>query len=65
MSALRRDFLGEIFIWCKKKMSALVPSTLQRFFYENLTVNYSVPRDCVQLKQMSTLYHVRFRQIPL
>ena len=70
MSALRRDFLGEIFIWCKKKVSVqYCPlydlSALQRFFYENLTVNHSVPRDRVRLKQMSALYHVRFRQIPL
>ena len=28
MSALLRDFLGEIFIWCKKKVSALVLSAL-------------------------------------
>ena len=30
-----------------------------------MTVNHSVPRDRARLKQLSALYHVRFRQIPL
>ena len=67
--------LTPIFLWGKRYLVGEKVSVLQSvrlisvLLIEDLLwefdLKFSVPKDSVRLKEVSALYHVRFRQIPL